>query len=79
MAVTAQRYLNLHQAAAYLDLTPEQLLAVVRAGAILARQVGQDYRFAFADVEVYQQQRAAEEKQALDRLAELSDELGLYR
>jgi hypothetical protein len=79
MATTAQHYLNLHQAAAYLDLTPEQLLAVLRDGAILARQMGQDYHFAFADVEAYHQQRAAEEKRALGQLAELSDELGLYR
>jgi hypothetical protein len=79
MATTTQRYLNLYQAAAYLDLTPEQLLAVLRDGAILARQVGQDYHFAFADVEAYHQQRAAEEKRALGQLAELSDELGLYR
>ena len=70
--------LTTQQAADFLNVSRPHLVKVVDEGSIPHHKVGTDRRIYFKDLLAYRERQVEESRQALDELARVSEELGLY-
>lgn len=76
--VPVDKTLTTQEAADILNVSRPYLVKMLEAGALPFTKVGSHRRVQLRDVMVYKQRCDAERAQALDRLAALNQEMGLY-
>ncbi len=74
----AHRFLSTNEAADLLNVSRPYLVQLLNRGEIPFTMVGTHHRIVFGDVMAYKQRRDATRRDALTRLAQMSEELGLY-
>lgn len=76
--VPVDKTLTTQEAADILNVSRPYLVKLLESGALPFTKVGSHRRVQFEDIMAYKQRRDAERTQALDRLAALNQEMGLY-
>lgn len=76
--VPVDKALTTQEAADILNVSRPYLIKLLEAGVLPFTKVGSHRRIQIEDVMAYKQQRDIERTQALDRLAALNQEMGLY-
>ncbi len=76
--VPQDQELTTQEAADLLNVSRPYLVKLLEQGDIPHTKIGTHRRVRFVDVMTYKQQRDAQRKQGLDRLARMSQEMGLY-
>lgn len=76
--VPQDQELTTQEAADLLNVSRPYLVKLLEQGDIPYSKTGTHRRVRFVDVMTYKQQRDAQRKQGLDRLARMSQEMGLY-
>ncbi|HKT40602.1 MAG TPA: helix-turn-helix domain-containing protein [Ktedonobacterales bacterium] len=76
--VPVDKALTTQEAADILNVSRPYLIKLLEAGALPFTKVGSHRRIQIEDIMAYKQRRDVERAQALDRLAALNQEMGLY-
>ncbi len=77
--VPLHKELTTQQAADLLNVSRPHLISLLERGELPYTRPGKHRRIKFSDVMEYKHRRDQSEKEALDELAQLSQDLGLYR
>lgn len=76
--VPVDQELTTQQAADLLSVSRPYLIKLLEKGVIPFAKVGTHRRIRYCDVMAYKQLRGAQQQEALDRLTQLNQEMGLY-
>lgn len=77
--IPASKMLTTQEAADFLDVSRPFLIKLLNRGEMPFLKVGTHRRIRFGDLIIYKQKRDEHERKGLDELAQMSQDLGLYR
>ena len=78
MLIPQKHEMTTQEAANFLNVSRPYVIKLIEEGALKCRKVGRHRRIEFQDLVAYQQQMRQGSEDALQRLTDLSQELGLY-
>jgi excisionase family DNA binding protein len=78
MLIPQKHEMSTQEAAGFLNVSRPYVVKLIEEGALKCRRVGRHRRVEFQDLVQFQQQLRQKSEDALQRLTDLSQELGLY-
>jgi excisionase family DNA binding protein len=78
MLIPQKHEMTTQEAANFLNVSRPYVIKLIEEGALKCRKVGRHRRIEFQDLVAFQQQMRQRSEDALQRLTDLSQELGLY-
>ena len=78
MLIPQKHEMTTQEAANFLNVSRPYVIKLIEEGALTCRKVGRHRRIEFKDLVAFQQQMRQGSEDALQRLTDLSQELGLY-